>query len=151
MSGSLAHSPPEILQKALVALSLGTLPSSSQGSSDWPIWYGTLPNDPDNAIFCQGTAGIPDGRIMNDGEQQEHFGVTVTVRSNSYADGYAKARAIKTNLDENILRTSVTVSANVYLVHSISTRPGPLAIGKEEASKRELFTINMTMNVEQTT
>jgi len=151
MSGALTHSIAAIMQQVIVDLSLADLPSAAQTSSDYPIFYGTLPDNPDDSILVSGTAGTSDGRNMIDGGQAQHHGFTVLVRSSNYATAFSKANAIKQSLDTTVERTSVTVASSVYRVQSVSTRPGPISLGKEELTKRELFTVNATVDLTQTT
>ena len=150
MSGPLDHTPAQIIQYMLEDLSLATLPSNGQGASDWPVFLSGLPNDPDNAIMVRDTAGIQNGRFMTDGEQQENFGFTIVIRSNKYTTAFTKAKAIKIALQETVLRTSVTIGSDVYLIQAIHPESGPIDAGKEEESQRRLVTVNAVVNVRQT-
>lgn len=149
MSGSLVHSPADIVRRALVTLGLGTLPTAS---GSWPIAVSQEPDTPDEAITLYDTSGRIDGRTHVDGEIQEFPGLQVRVRSANPVTGYTKAQAIAVALDQSIRLTNVTIGANVYKIYAI-TRTGTVnAIGKEiETSKRNLFTINAVASIRQTT
>lgn len=157
MSGPLNHSPAEILLEALVDLAKGTDPSSSQGVSDWPVFVSIMPDNPDNVIMITDVAGTDDGRFMIDGERQQHYGITVTVRSQTQNVAFARANSIMVALDESINRTSVTIGSDTYRIQSVSTRPGPIDAGPEQSasqstlgSKRRLFTVNAVVDLKQT-
>ncbi len=151
MSGLLLDSPARAIQQLLVDLSFGVLPSTAQSASDWPIFSPIRPDNPDSVIAVNDTAGTSDGRSMIDGEQWEHHGIIITVRSSVSSAAYTKSRAIKNGLDKSVYSTSVTVGSNVYLIQSVSTRPGPIYLGFEPKTKRELYTINAVVELMQTT
>lgn len=149
MSGSLTHSPAEVVRQLLVDLSLGTLPSAG---GSWPICATQELDSPDNAMTVYDTSGRLDGRTMTDGEQQEHYGFQVRVRSATHEAGHAKANAIAVALDQSVLLEVVTVETSVYLVQAVSRTTNVLPIGKETGlSKRSLFTINAVVSLRQTT
>ena len=148
MSGSLAHSPSEIIQNLVVNLGLGVLPPAS---GSWPVYRANIPNTPDNVISVIGTAGVLQGRIQPIGTTREHFGLQLTVRGTTHTIGDAKARAIATSFDTDVLRDSVTIDSIVYVVQAITRKSGPIPLGDESPeSKRQLFTLNITASIRQT-
>lgn len=130
-------SPADIIRQLLIDLSLG-----SESGNDWPIYTGFLIDLPDNAICCYDTAGKLDGRIMQ-GEQIEHEGIQVRVRSSSYVEGWEKVKAIAIALDAQ-RRSEVSIdSDNVFLIHNISRTGSIIPLGVEETDKRRHhFTVN---------
>lgn len=145
MSGSLTHSPAEIIRQLLVDLALGT------DDGTWPVKFATEPNSPDNVITVYNTAGRSDGRVQNGGERQEHHGFQVRIRSTSEAVGYTRARLIAVALDESVLLTTVTVSSSTYLIQSISRTGDILSLGKNHPETNlNLFTINALASLRQT-
>ena len=149
MSGSLSDSPGAVVRKLLVDLSLGVEPTSA--GTEWQVFHAREPNKPDSVITVYDTEGRRQGRSMVSGEALEHFGVQVRVRDANHADGFTKSRAIAVALDESVNQTSVTVGSNVYMVYAITRTSGPLSIGKEPDSKRNIFTINALVALRQTT
>ena len=148
MSGSLTHSPSQIMQKLLVDLSLGTL-ASAAGS--WPITAGQWPDEAtglDDAIFIRGTEGIVQGRSMLDGYQFEKHGITIHVRDTRYGDGRTKAQAIAIALDGVTLR-SVTIDESVYVVSGFHRSGSVLELGREGETSRYLFNVNGYLTVRQ--
>ena len=132
----------------MVDLSLGVLPSAG---GSWPIYVSQEPNDPDKAITVYDTAGLQQGRFMNTGEVQERDGIIIRVRSPNHTDGFIKANAIATTLDQSVQTTEVTISSTTYCVYSISRASGPIALGKEvPTNKRDIFTLNITAQIHQT-
>lgn len=148
MSGLLTHSPGYVVRKALVDLALGTLPSAS---STWPIHTGNLPDKPDNSVLITETAGRIDGRDHTSGETQEHQGIQIMVRSDRFSSAWTKAANIAKTIDEDIARTTVVISASTYELLAITRTSGPINLGKEEGSKRQIFTINAIVSLRETT
>lgn len=149
MSGALNHSPADIIRRLLVTLGKGVLPSAGT-TSNWPI--GLVESDkPDNCITVYDTAGYQDGRLMVDGEQQEHPGVQIRIRSATRDVGYAKANAIAEALDKSVYDNALTIGSDEYLVHSVSRTGTVIDLGDEVGiSKRRLFTINAVVTLRKT-
>lgn len=148
MSGSLEHSPADILRNLLVNLGLGTTPSDS---GSWPVYASLMPDTPDNVITLIDTAGVKQGRIQTSGEIQEHYGVQLLIRSTTHPVGYTKAQALAVALDENIQNNTVTISGTTYDVDAVSRRGNVLSLGEEEESNRRLFSINAIVSINQST
>lgn len=147
MSGSLDHSPADVLRHLLINLSLGTLPTD-EGA--WPVYATQEPDSPDNCITCIDTAGVQDGRTMTDGMMHEHYGIQVRMRATTHAVGHAKASAIAVALDQDVAMDSVVIGSDVYNVHAVSRRSGPFSIGEESpTSKRRVFTLNVIAAITQ--
>ena len=147
MSGSLTHSPADVIRYLLIDLSLGTLPSAS---GDWPIIANRELDSPDNLITVFDTAGLRNGRVA-DGEVQEHEGFQIRVRAGTQTVGQAKINAIKQAIDNSVLNKSVVIGASTYIVYAISRRSGPFYLGQDvETSKRIVFTINAVVALRQT-
>jgi len=148
MSGHLEESPADIIRQLLVDLSLGTEPSAD---GSWPIHSTQEPDQPDDCITVYDTEGTQDGRSMIDGERFIHFGFQVRVRHAKHETGYHKADDIAMALDKTVYQNTVTIGANTYLVHAVSRKSGPLALGREPGTGRVLFTINAVASIRQTT
>ena len=149
MSGSLAHSPSEIIQNLIVDLGLGVLPSAG---GSWPVYRASIPDAPDNVITVIRTAGRLQGRRQPTGETIEHYGIQITIRGTTPTIGDTKARAIADAFDTSVLRDSVTISSNVYVVQAITRASGPIPLGDESPeSKRQIFTLNITASIRQET
>lgn len=149
MSGNLTHSGEDITRRLLIGGSLGTDPSDQDS---WPIFAVSEPTKPDNCITVYATTNTLDGRVMNNGEIQEHLGIQIRIRSTDYVTGRAKAKAIADYLDETVLRTAVTIDSSEYEVQCFNRRSAILHIGTElPTSKREVFTINYIADMRQTT
>jgi hypothetical protein len=145
VSGTLSHSPADILRYALVSLGLGTLAPTTP----WPVFAGQEPSAPDNCITVYDVAGTDSGYVQQ-GERQEQHGWQVRVRGQDHATGYAKARAVAVALDEDLYQETVTIGASSYLVWSVTRTSDVLSLGLDSpASKRHLFTVNGTICVRQ--
>lgn len=104
---------------------------------DWPAYNAISPdghdnaNVPDNMVTIYDTEGKSDGRDMAPGgEQVEHPGLSIFVRSLDYDEGYIQAKKLKTAL-ARIARTQVTYKGYTYSIQAVHTRPiryaGPAA------------------------
>jgi len=151
VSGTLSHTPADIVRRVLIALSGGTLPSASGA---WPIYCGTLPDEPDAAAVVTDTAGTIDGHLQPGGEAQEHYGVQVTVRNAVYDTGHDKANALAILLDQSVRLTAITIGSSDYVVYAITRSSGVLHAGRDAGrdagSKRHLFTLNAVVSLRQT-
>ena len=149
MSGTLAHSPADVIRKLLVNLALGS-DANAVPAEAWPVFASGEPASPDSVITVYDTAGKNDGRAMATGERSEHYGIQVRVRSAAHTAGYAKAQAIAIAFDETVTQNAVTIGSTTYLVHAVSRRGPVLNIGKETpTSKRSLFTLNALVSLRQ--
>lgn len=145
---SLADSPATIARQLLVDLGLGTQPAAAGA---WPVYASQEPDTPDNCITVYATQGTDDGRLQVDGSLQGHLGFQVRIRSDGYETGWQKGDAIQTTLATQVLRETVVVGANVYLVQCVAKIGDILELGKEQGSYRFLFTINAVLSVRQIT
>ncbi len=152
MSGSLEHSPEDIIRNLIIDLGHGTAPSAG---GSWPVKVAQEPNEPDSVITVYGTAGVLQGKFQIDGEVQEHYGIQIRVRDARHYSGYGKANDIAVGLDA-VLNQVVEVGTDAgtggstnYTVYAVSRRSGPLAIGTEPESKRRIFTINVVCAIRQ--
>lgn len=146
MSGSLEHSPADVIRQLIVDLGHGTAPADA---GSWPAYVGQKTDSPDATITVYDTAGKNGGREMIGGVRFEHAGVQVLVRATEHRLGYTKAQAIATALDEGVAYTGVTVASTDYVVYAITRTSNVLAIGKEEDTNRDLFTINAIVALRQ--
>jgi hypothetical protein len=143
------HSPAYIISRHLINEGLVTSPSSFV---DWPIYVGSLPDGNEtknNAVSCNDTESVKDGRSMVSGETLFHSGVQLILRATAYNTGYAKIDDLKDAL-EDVKRTTVSVSGTDYRLDSITLTTDIVVIGQEEGSKRrELFSLNFIVTLEE--
>lgn len=135
-------SPAEAISILLSDRGLGVTPRPGLKNMKWPIFISSIPENPDEVICLYDTAGIPDGRMMESGEQIIHPGVQIRVRSNKYQDGWEKCEAIGRHLD-SLHRQQITRGEVNYIIHSITRRP-TIAMGREQDGTRQNFSINIT-------
>lgn len=148
MSGTLSHSPADIVRYLLVQLGQGTLPSSNDA---WPVFVSSEPNLPDQAVTVYDTAGHYDGRNMRGGEKYEFHGVQIRVRGVNHQDAFQKANGLAVALDVSVNRSKVPIGVNRYMVYDVSRTSGPLNLGNEENTNRIIFTINAVVSLRQST
>ncbi len=147
MSGSLAHSPADIIRNLLVGLGQGTTPSASGA---WPVYAAREPSSPDSVITVFDTAWVPEGRFHMGGQKQVHYGIQVRVRDANPVDGFTKIQAIAISVDETAYQNTVSIGAATYLVNAVSTTGGVLALGKDSSTKRNIFTFDAVVDLRQT-
>ena len=147
MSGSLAHSAVQVLRELLIKLGGGTDPDDEDS---WPIYATREPETPDSLITITGTTGYLKGRRMYDGYTFEHPGAQIRIRAYGHDTAFTKANALAVLIDAACLET-VTIGSSTYTVYNVK-RTGPIIdLGKEvPQSKRNIFTINVVVNLRQT-
>lgn len=142
----MTHSPARVLAKLLVDLAMGTDPTAG---TDWPVYTDGEPSSPDNTITTFNKDGGQTVRFMPTGTFDGPAGVQVRVRAKDNPTGWVKTDSLATAL-AGVYRRSVTVGTSVYQVHCLSQMGNVLSLGKEApTSKRNLFTVNMVMSVQQ--
>jgi len=150
MSGSLNHSPAQIIAQLLIDLSVGTDPASE---TTWPVYNTSLPDSTssDNAICVYDTTGEMDSRMMIGGEWEERYGINIRIRSSDHVAGVAKMNALAVALDTQVQNAAVamTTPTSVYAVQSVSRRSGPFDNGPEPTSGRRVFTVNYLASLRQ--
>lgn len=83
------------------------------------------------------------------GENPEHPGIQLRIRSDDYETGWKKIQDAKTYLDD-ILREEITISNAIYFIQSVSCSPVN-TIGIEPDTKRNwMFTLNATCCIRET-
>ena len=147
----MSHSNASIVRQLLIDLDVGVLPPDPD-QGDWPIYVSRTPESPDECITVFDTQGIMQGRHMATGEQVEHYGIMLQLRSNSYEVGNAKIDAIIQQLDQNVYGTEVTMLDDVgtdgtdYIIHSMNRKGSVNTLGKDPSDQsRYLFTVNYTL------
>lgn len=149
MTGSLVHSPAQILRKLLIDLGLGSMPDPTT-TIIWPIFAESMPSSPDNLICTYTTQGVLQGSSMVDGEVQESYGFMIKVSTAVDRDGWSMASLIVNKIDKEVNRTTVIIDAFSYLVHSMRRTSSILNLGKGvPANKQNAYTINGTMTITQ--
>jgi hypothetical protein len=146
MTSALTHSPADVVRWLLINLGLGTDPAAD---GLWPIHATNEPDWPDNMLTLYDTDPSIDGRIQQTGEITEHRGVQVQVRGVDHPTAWAKVEAVRATMDETVNKHLVIVESSAYIVYAITRRSGPLALGRESATNRFLFTINVAVALRQ--
>lgn len=124
------RAPADIIRQLLIDLGLGA------ATGDWTIYVSFFPDTPDKAICIYDTAGIFDGRLMENGFRIEHPGIQIQVRAQIYPDLWDKANTIATTLDAQMGTEVIMESAEAYTIHNISRTGAILPIGIEEEGDR---------------
>lgn len=129
-------------------LSLMTAPSDE---SNWPLYISSMPDGDDVKVDCGSiydTAGMLDGKLSS-GKVVVHPGIQLRIRSDDYEQGYAKIEAITLALDD-VVRDTVTVSGDSYLLENVSRSTPIVPLGSERGYKRRfLFTVNFLITLKK--
>jgi hypothetical protein len=143
MSLSLLHSPADIVRHILIDLGEGSDPGAGTSAPGaWPVYSPKEPSTPDNVITIKNTTPKLDGRSHVDGEQVEHSGFQVRVRSQDTLVGYPKAASIRKTLNEQAINVVVRIASAVYHVQCVS-RVSLIPLGEESpSSRRTVYTLN---------
>lgn len=150
MPQNLQHAPAQILGRRLIELSLASNPEQVPFLTDWKVFTGSEPTDPDNVLTIYGTTSRPDARMMVDGSVQRHEGIQVRIRGTTQPISRTRADAIQYALERSIYNNVVTLDGVQYLIHALTNIGDVLHLGFDSpVTKRVLHTINCFMVVKQ--
>lgn len=140
-------SPSLILQTYLIAQGLFVAPNVGA----WPLFISHLPDGEDvddNAGGIFDDAPFLDGRVMQ-GENTQHYGLQVKIRSIDYETGWLKGKAILDDF-ESIAKETIVVGSNTYTLWSISAKSGVVFMGTEQGTKRRyMFETNWSITISE--
>lgn len=143
------HSTADVIRHLLIDGGLGSMPGSNEA---WPVYVGSEPDGPDNAITVYDTAGVMSGRVMVTGEKLENPGIQVRVRSRDVLTGRAKAADVAAFLDTQVFLTEVTIGSDSYKVWAVNRTSQVIPAGLDNpSSRRRLHTVNATVSIRQLT
>jgi hypothetical protein len=138
-------SPAQVIAALLVSNSLGS-DADAEEVGAWPVFVANEPPEPDDTLTVFDSLGIMGPRFMASGRKTVKPGVQVRIRSREYADGFAKAAAVRTFLD-SIKRTEIAVAGVTFLVHTVSVTTPVTFIGNDPDTRRPLFTVNSRLSL----
>lgn len=143
------HSGAHVLATYLYTTGIVSKPGSNLS---WPLYVGTLPDQPAQAIVLMDTQGILGGRIQKTGRTLENPGWQFRIRANDTPTGILQGMKINDKLDA-ILRNEVNMlsPSKQYLIHAVRRTSPILPLGQEEGGQRYLFTINGTITYGENT
>ena len=143
----LLDSPAYILMSYIVGvLELMTLPSEED---DWPLYVSHLPDGINNSGCLYDTSGISDGRLMDTGKMIEHHGIQLTIRSDDYSIGRAKAEEIALSLDA-VFNDAVDIGDEEFEIQNVKRMSNVISLGLEEDSRRNyLFTVDFVATLKR--
>jgi len=123
--------------------------SSPNTSSDWPLYVSHRPDEPGDIGTIYDTSGIKDGRDMRTGAIEQHYGLQIVIRSESYEGGWNKINVLLSNLD-SIFNTNVVKDDTTYTIHNVSRIGTINPLGYEKNTKRRhLFGANLLASITQ--
>lgn len=125
------------------------LAGSLDSGEAWPVYMSRMPDAPDRQNECvsiRDTSGIMDGKYQGDGEQIEHPGIQIRLRSLLYPDGWEKMRKISTELDK-VKMDVVNSGGEKNTLVAFRRTSNVIHLGSEVGTNRELFTFNGTVTV----
>jgi len=148
----MTDSPADVVRHYLVARSLATIGGAG---GDWPAFCAGEPGNPDNCITVYDTDGVNQGRPMIDGGDAGPEGIQIRVRATGHAAGWAKARAIKENLESSSVAVGpyhygpLTVNGRSYRIQCVVNIGNVIPLGKMVPENRlSLFTVNALVRIE---
>lgn len=148
----------EVVAQALRDLMLGSDPLEDEAV--WPVFYGYLPDGPDECICVADTTGVLDGREMRAGTIV-HPGVQIRFRSKPGQDnlkvGGAKVTQVEDALDA-VARLDVeltdadTLETRTYVIQAFSRAGDRIHLPPDQDARRRYgFTLNYTLTIDETT
>ena len=120
---------------------------------DWLLYTSHLPDNKDvetEAGAIYDTAGTSDIRSMT-GENYEHPGIQIRIRSRNYETGYVKIEDIANALDA-VVWDDVEIGALEYRIYNVSRTSPIVSLGVESGTARRFhFTINFLLTIRELT
>ena len=158
MTSALAHSPVEIVRLLLVAGGQAADPDvvdpNGIPTGKFPAYNTVEPDVPDACITVQGSTGQSDGRDMDSGALNTHYGIQLRIRARDSVEGFNKAQSLRTWISESVYQALVTANEGgligTYNVNNFSKIGDVNELGVDApSSKRWLYTINCFISVRQ--
>ena len=131
-----------IIQTYLVGEGIVTEPSDG---GDWPLYTSHLPDVIGDCGAIYDRSGKLDGKLSN-GEVISHPGIQLSIRSDDYETGYAKAEAIALLLD-GVNKETVVIGTDSYLLQNVSR--AAFIISNIDAKRRFLFMVNFLVTLKK--
>lgn len=128
MSGTLLHSPEEVIHKVLLDLGLSNLPNDG----DWPSFVNSSDQHNVQNIIVSGTTGRLSGKHHVTGTTIQHYGVQVRVRAEQQLS-FRRSNEILTALDA-LKRYTVLLEEpeQSYLVQAVTPSSTIIRVGREQ-------------------
>lgn len=136
----LTASPARIVQRLLVENGWASDPDLTIVGT-WPAYYDNEPDLPDNCITIYDTTPAIDSDIMLSGEQTQHEGITIRIRSKDHDVGAAITRQLLKQLTEQVYFKYLTIGSHQYLVQCFA-QLSIVRLGRDSKTKRTLHNIN---------
>lgn len=137
-------SPSEILLNFLLSENL----VSSDNTKDWFCTAGGLTDNPDNAIAIYDTSPFVEGYILETGEPIKHFGISVTVRSLKYPDGWQKGEALESFMCASSKTQMFAGEDYKLILDSFVISSGIHFFGNETRNNRKLFQFSGLLTIQ---
>ena len=153
MTGTLYHTPAEIIAQLLIDLGLANGAEEDEALTGWVVFAIHKPETPDQAILLTDTAGRLHNREMVRGITGEHYGIQVLTRSaEDPATSYKRLKLIFEYFDTQVLRELViledesTELLHTYRVNAITKTGPPIPSGND--GRRFFYAGNVITSIE---
>lgn len=125
--------------------------SKPEDEENWPLYVSSTPEEPDECGTIYDTTPISHGLIQATGEQSQHFGLQLRVRSKEYASGWQKiSAALRALIMSNaFVDLSDQNPQGFYRICACVPSGGIVALGveREGQKRRQLFTVNFLATI----
>lgn len=143
----LQHAPADVLRWLLIAMGFGTEPTLQL---PWPICFKKEPTTPDNCITVYDTSSQMDGCSMIDGEQLQHYGIQLRIRTDDAKAGYAFAQNMYASVNAQLYSQRVAIDSAVYDVQRLAKLSFLSPGSNEPTDKRITYTMNGLLALRRT-
>lgn len=138
---------PKAPSEILLAFLLSENLVSSDGKKDWFCTAGGLTDEPDNAIAIYDTTPFVEGYILATGEPIKHYGVSVTIRSLKYPDGWYQGEILESYLCASFGTPMFTGDTYQLYLDSFVISSGIHFFGNETKNNRKLFQFSGMLSI----
>lgn len=140
------HSPAEIMK--LHAEGAALVDDPDQFTTPlWPAFVSMMPEENNRCVaFYNTTPQLIANLLSGPKLQWEGVQVSIRVEKNAHGAGWFKASQIKAYFEQRS-QVSVPFNDETYILHQAYLESGPIDAGREETTRRCLFTLNYFLHL----
>jgi hypothetical protein len=117
-------------------------------AAGWPVFYGSMPAQPDTCLCIFNTQGVQHGSVQSTGEVLEHQGVQVLIRGIPYATVRTMAMLVSSYLERTLIGVDVTYLGVLYHLWAAIRTSSIIDLPEEPDQKgRRRATINYLLSI----
>jgi hypothetical protein len=119
-------------------------------SAGWPVFYGSMPAQPDSCVCVFNTQGVQNAVVQQTGEVVEHHGVQVLIRGLPYTSVRTTAFHLAAYLERFAVPVDVTYLGAVYRFWAAMRTSSVIDLPEEPDGKgRRRVSVNYLLSIQE--